>query len=170
MFRDIADTELYESLDALVPNTTTTSRIWSFFSRGSKTPASAVDTGGEDAPSESISGNATARASMSFDHPKVEAEENNRISRSRPPCISTNDDNPNGAEGHGTEPKHVLHPTENTSSSTLEQQYTSQEAVVPNFRMGFLLGRGSIEPKEGGYPTAPSPVSNLEFRELRLGI
>lgn len=47
---------------------------------------------------------------------------------------------------------------------------TEVNAHSPSLRLGFLLGRGSIQLSKGGYPLEPMDVSRLVFQELRIGV
>jgi Vacuolar sorting-associated protein 13, N-terminal/N-terminal region of Chorein or VPS13 len=49
-------------------------------------------------------------------------------------------------------------------------QVSDQEPNTANFRMGFLLGRGSIQLATGGFLTSPVDVALLVFHELRVGV
>lgn len=141
LFRNIADQELYENLRKGTPGTAVASRFWSLFSRGVATTEGAVS-GGESVAS-------TTRTSISSEH--VDSE-----SVSKPKEIDTRDFLESG--------------TSDLEEPFSEPGGSDQECIVPNFRMGFLLGRGAIELKEGGFPHTPVPMSLLEFRELRLGV
>lgn len=159
LFRDIADRELYEALKSGTPGTASTSRFWSLFSRGmpsenrrdkqlgasrSEAVQQYESTQLEDAPAIVIDAGAKSATLL---------HQNQDI---RTDTISSVKD-PGGTET-------------SFDDSFSEAEETNADLAVPNFKMGFLLGRGAIELREGGHEEPPIPVSSLEFRELRLGI
>ncbi|KAI0564764.1 Vacuolar protein sorting-associated protein 13 second [Gracilaria domingensis] len=167
MFRDIADSELYASLRKVQNQTPTTSRFWSFFSRRSQVvePSSAAS---PDDPHLEANAVENAQASGGLDGNLAEDQEMDTSSKTESSSTNNDDHVRTDPLRASPEPAEVLN---QSSSSTLTfQNFDEDEIIVPNFRMGFLLGKGRIQLKQGGYPTAPVPFSNLEFRELRLGI
>lgn len=148
MFRDIADEQLSEGLSSGNPATAASSRFWSLFSRAG--PAA------PNSPSENGSGESTPTGSRS---PSIKA------SPIRTP-----------SENHLVATDSQLKSNASISANQLiedlfdENVEDNEDACVPNFRMGFLLGRGAIELKKGGHFGPPVAVSSLEFKELRLGI
>lgn len=154
-FRDLADRDLYANLDTEV-SSTSSYRFWSLFSRSqSTTPQEGMlkrSTSRESVISEPVKDSNEADAGVdptllaqrSVDQSPVVARDKAQMSSSR-------------SEG---DLDHTLQ----------ETNVPAENADVPNFRMGFLLGRGAIELRKGGAVGQPIPISSLEFRELRLGI
>eukprot|EP00178_Gracilaria_changii_P005588 TRINITY_DN1932_c0_g1_i1.p1 TRINITY_DN1932_c0_g1~~TRINITY_DN1932_c0_g1_i1.p1 ORF type:complete len:4003 (-),score=421.76 TRINITY_DN1932_c0_g1_i1:2311-14319(-) len=168
LFRDVADTELYASLREVDNQATRTSRFWSFFSRRNQVvEPSSVASAGDPHLEASSHGNSQA--------PGIEDDNRTGDQEATDPPVS--EPGPSAISGNEVQAiplrtgfEITEDPSQSISSTLTYQNFDADENVVPNFRMGFLLGTGCIQLKQGGYPRAPVPFSNLEFRELRLGI
>lgn len=160
LFRDIADQQLIEATRSGGASNAPMGRFWSLFTRGRETP------GGR---SQGTSGRNTPKRSRSRESLTGISREGSRdsLSRSRgvvsneAPPSSQNDESQRITTGGDT----IFEDPFSDGDETLKG-----EMAIPNFRMGFLLGRGAIQLKEGGYPEPPIPISSLEFGELRVGI
>eukprot|EP00737_Agarophyton_chilense_P003396 gb/GEZJ01003975.1/.p1 GENE.gb/GEZJ01003975.1/~~gb/GEZJ01003975.1/.p1 ORF type:complete len:3742 (-),score=436.98 gb/GEZJ01003975.1/:2287-13221(-) len=161
LFRDIADSELYTSLERTRQQSATTSRFWSFFSRSSQPAETPSTEKTEDTLSEN---NSAVQDQTSERQDTIQVEVQHDV------FDAVGDNNAVGTSPSRENSVLTGESSQSSSSSLSCQVFDASEIVIPNFRMGFLLGRGCIQLKRGGFPTEPVPFSNLEFRELRLGI
>lgn len=167
LFRDLADRELIEAAKVGASDVASTSRFWSLFSRGSREPAGSAARGnsGKSTPKrsrsqESVTGSQVVEDKWSGE--KIPTAETFK-------ACSTARESAHDADV-SVEPQLVERndrALEDPFSAPIEKK---ESVITPNFRMGFLLGRGAIVLKEGGLPDAPVPISSLQFGELRIGI
>lgn len=145
-FRDLADRELFSAQlnESETTSTSSNYRFWSLFSR-----RAAMDTG-------SVSNDSSGSETEPTEHVN-DTHTSDILPQSQTPL----QDSPG---------LHTADEPESDNRSNQSAQSSESSSNVPKFRMGFLLGRGAIELKEGGFNTSPTPISSLEFRELRLGI
>lgn len=162
-FRDLAERELYLELRQKESSTSSSRpRFWSMFSRTASTASL----------SEPLTSNPPTNESSG---PEVTTQPHEFNPNGNVPPLSIETDasecTKNVLRNTSNNGEHELNSTVAEVDGTEgDEEDTTQGRNVPNFRMGFLLGRGAIELRRGGFCSMPVPISSLEFRELRLGV
>lgn len=166
-FRDLADRELIEAAKSGIPDVASTSRFWSLFSRGNWEPpgTSSRESSGRSTPKRSRSRDSITDSQVTEEKRTFEQMQIAEASKTRSMLAESVHDEDGLAESQISE-------NDNKASKDplFEPTERKEGIITPNFRMGFLLGRGTIVLKEGGFPDVPTSVSSLEFGELKIGI
>lgn len=167
LFRDIADQQLVKAASDAAEAANQTSRFWSLFYRAPK------DTQGRR--SRGSSGKSTPKRSRSKEAITQDHAMEDMWSGGSDQSTTTAQDVDLSGPGSASSgrPAGSLD-TKNDGETIFEDPFedpahSKEKVITPNFRMGFLLGRGAIVLKEGGFPEEPIPIASLEFGELRLG-
>lgn len=161
-FRDLAERELYSELrERELSASTSRPRFWSMFSRTKSSPSS------ESSASRSVLDEASRLNSV--DHPH-QLDSNDDVLQQSVGTDVTEDDNRSIHASSNDDKRAQNAIATEADGIDDDDEEASQGSNIPTFRMGFLLGRGAIELRSGGFSGMPEPISSLEFRELRLGV
>lgn len=163
LFRDLADRKLNNKAPSTNAAAASSSKFWSLFTRATREDAETPVSITNENPDDTAAQRTGSQEDVSALVPDISSGLQQRI---------TIDLSSNCASSAVPEPNKLvpeLHSGQALGKSSTNSESSNEDEVVPNYRMGFLLGRGAIELKEGGYPDPLISVSSLEFRELRLG-
>lgn len=161
LFRDLLDQELAREVDSGQDDNTTKSSVWSLFTRAKSRESDAKSNIVGDGAQKVVLGEDIEDENILVDHSPINGQGADKDPEH--PSIGADSDIDLSELWEGLE-------SNNDALQPSTENNLGDESAPPNFRMGFLLQRGSIELKTGGFSSDPEKAANLVFRELLLGV